>query len=102
MLRPQIDWQTAAQYFSVKKLQNIWVDLDQLVRTCTHIPLLYVQYGEFGPDKQAGSHLLNALIEKKAFAILEKTMNEEHIGYHPSKAYIEATLAYMEQINNLH
>lgn len=101
VLRPQIDWQTAAQYFSVKKLQDIWVDLDMLVRTATNIPLLYLQYGEFVPDKQAGLHLLAALIEKKAFVILEKTTNEEHTGYHPSKVYIEATLAYMEKMNQL-
>jgi predicted esterase len=95
-LRPQIDWASAAQYFSVKKLRDMWIDLDQLLLHSPHKPMVYLQYGEFGPDKDAGRIFLHALLEKNAFVILEKTANLSHTGYHPTKAYIETTLAYME------
>jgi hypothetical protein len=99
-LRPQIDWQSASTYFSVKKLKNVWIDLDTYVMQSSYIPKIYLQFGEFGPDKEAGNKFLHALITRKAFVIVEKTDNESHTGYHPTKEYIEATLAYMEQIKS--
>jgi pimeloyl-ACP methyl ester carboxylesterase len=97
-LRPQIDWEFGVQYFSIKKLKDLWIDLDTLLLQTTQVPLTYLQFGEFAPDKGAGLKFLNALIAKNGFVILEKTDNSSHTGYHPTKEYIESTLFYMESI----
>jgi hypothetical protein len=98
-LRPQIDWEYGTQYFSIKKLEKIWIDLDQLLLASAHIPIVYLQFGEFGPDKGAAQKFLNALITKNGFVILEKTGNSSHTGYHPTKEHIETTLLYMEKVH---
>jgi hypothetical protein len=97
-LRPQIDWEYGTQFFSIKKLKGLWVDLDQHLLQSPCVPRAYLQFGEFGPDKGAGLKFLNALIEKHAFVILEKTNNASHTGYHPTKEHIESTLTYLETI----
>lgn len=99
-LRPQIDWYHGIQYFSIKKLEKIWVNIDELILKTKYIPYMYLQFGEFGPDKGAGETCISALLKKKACAIVEKTMNASHMGYHPTKEFINATLSYFELIQN--
>ncbi len=101
-LRPQINWEYGYTYFfSIKKLKTMWVNLDELLLQSDHVPFVYLHFGDFGPDKDAGKKFVNALMQKHAFAIIEKTENPSHMGYHLTKAFIEATLNYMETLGSL-
>ena len=97
-LRPQIDWQNAVQFFSVKKLRDVWVDLDQLIKQSVHLPLFFLQFGEFGPDKDAGLQFVDALLKKNTLFFVQKMDNLLHTGYRPDKKFIEQMLYFMEQI----
>lgn len=93
--RPQVTWEAAATYYSVKKLRDIWVDIDALVRTQPEIPRLYLQYGEFMSDKLSGKALIDSYTERHGLMIVERTDHPEHIGYHPTKEQIETTIAFL-------
>lgn len=95
VFRPQVTWDAAALYYSVKKLEDIWVDLDVLARAQQQVPRLYLQYGEFLPDKIAGKALIDAYTEKQSFMMVERTDHPEHMGFHPTKQQIEKTIAFL-------
>lgn len=95
VFRPQVTWDAAATYYSVKKLKDVWVDIDALVRNGDVVPRLYLQYGEFMPDKLAGKALIDAYAEKHGIFIVERTEHPEHVGFHPTKEQIEATVNFL-------
>lgn len=96
--RPQIDWPNAATFFSVNQLKNRWIDINELLINKTAIPLIYLQFGEFEPDKQAGYKLIDTLKSRESLSIIQKTTNTQHIGHEPTKKFIESTLLYFENI----
>lgn len=87
-LRAQTNWQINSTYFSIKKLADVWVDIDKLIEDLNYIPLMYLQFGEFQADKDAGEICVDALLKKRSFIIVEKTLNTNHTGYHPTKEYL--------------
>lgn len=95
IFRPQVTWDAAVTYYSVKKLKEVWIDLDALARTQGYVPRLYLQYGEFLPDKLAGKALIDAYTEKQSFMVVERTEHPEHIGFHPTKEQIENTITFL-------
>jgi len=95
VFRPQVTWEAAVTYYSVKKLRDIWVDIDTLVRAQPVIPHLYLQYGEFMPDKLSGKALIDAYTERHGVMIVERTDHSEHLGYHPTKEQIETTIVFL-------
>ncbi len=95
VFRPQVTWDAAISYYSVKKLRDIWVDIDKLVHAQSKVPCLYVQYGEFMPDKLAGNALVDAYAEKHTLMVVERTNHPEHIGYHPTKKQLEETVDFL-------
>jgi hypothetical protein len=93
--RPQVTWDAAVTYYSVKKLHDVWVDIDTLVREQPTTPRLYLQYGEFMPDKLSGKALIDAYTERHGIMIVERTDHPEHLGFHPTKEQIEKTIAFL-------
>jgi len=100
-LRPQINWKIASHFFSSKKLGNLWVDLDKMIHQTNHYPIIYIQFGEYPADKDAALTLLEELKHVPSFTIIEKSMNPNHSGYYPTKAFIKTTFNYIEQIRTL-
>jgi len=100
-LRPQIDWFNGIQFFSIKKLADLWVNINDLILTSAQVPSIYLQFGEFGPDKGAGETCINALLEKEAFMMIEKTLNTSHTGYHPTKDYLVSITNCLAQLNQV-
>jgi predicted esterase len=97
VFRPQVTWEAAVTYYSIKKLHEVWKDIDQLVSQVERIPPLYIQYGEFEPDKRAGHALIDVYKERYGIMIVEHTEHQEHIGYHPTQQEIEKTIEYLVQ-----
>lgn len=95
VFRPQVTWDAAVTYYSVKKLKDLWVDIDALVLTQDSVPRLYLQYGEFMPDRLSGKALVDAYAEKHGIFIVERTEHPEHVGFHPTKEQIEATVNFL-------
>ncbi len=95
VFRPQVTWQAAALHYSVKKLRNIWIDLDLLVRRHETVPRLYMQYGEFLPDTIAAHAFIDAYTEKQGIMIIEHTNHPEHLGYYPTQKQIESTVQFL-------
>ena len=95
VFRPQVTWEAAVTYYSIKKLRDVWVDIDTLVQSVPLVPILYLQYGEFLPDKLSGQALVNAYLERRSVIMTEHTMHTDHIGYHPTKEQLETTIAFM-------
>lgn len=95
VFRPQVTWDAAVTYYSIKKLQNIWVNIDSLILNAPTIPSLYLQYGEFLPDKKAGHALVDAYRERHGTMIVERTAHQEHVGYYPTKEHIQETIEYL-------
>lgn len=93
--RPQVTWDAAETYYSVKKLRDVWIDIDTLVREQSKVPPLYLQYGEFLPDKLSGKALIDAYAEHHGVMIVERTDHLEHLGYHPTKEQIEQTISFL-------
>ena len=96
--RAQIDYKSAIQHFTVSKLKNVWEDLDKLITATSSLPLFYIQFGEFLPDKNAATNFIDSLRERQSIFIVQKTLNVNHVGYHPKKEFIERTLRYFEDI----
>src|ERR1700722_10921420 len=71
VFRPQVTWDAAVTYYSIKKLHDVWVDIDKLVRAELTLPSIYIQYGEFMPDKLGGKALVDAYIEQQGTIIVE-------------------------------
>lgn len=95
VFRPQVTWNAAVTYYSVKKLRDIWVDIDSLVHAQLKVPQLYLQYGEFMPDKLAGKALVDAYAEKHTLIVVERTDHPEHTGYYPTKKQLEETIGFL-------
>jgi|GEM_PF-4090989 len=95
VFRPQVTWDAAALYYSVKKLEDVWTDIDVLARSVENLPALYLQYGEFLSDKLSGKALVDVYAERQGLLLLERTAHEEHVGFHPTKEQIEGTIAFM-------
>lgn len=100
VFRPQVTWDAAALYYSVKKLEDIWVDIDVLAHSVATLPALYLQYGEFVPDKLGGKALVDTYAERQGLLLLERTAHPEHVGFHPTKEQIETTIAFMTNYTN--
>ena len=97
--RPQIDWLNALRYFAVSELSSIWQDIDFLLKQSNKPPYIYIQYGEFPPDKDAALKLVNVMKEKESIGIIQKTMNTNHVGFNPTKEFIKRTLDYFDNID---
>lgn len=95
VFRPQVTWEAAALYYSVKKLRDIWVDIDLLAQNQEILPRLYLQYGEFLPDKLGAHALIDTYTEKQGLMFVEHTNHSEHLGYHPTQKQIESTVAFL-------
>lgn len=93
--RPQVAWDAAVTYYSIKKLRDVWVDIDTLVREQPTTPRLYLQYGEFMPDKLSGKALIDAYTERHGVMVVERTDHPEHLGFHPTKEQIEKTITFL-------
>jgi pimeloyl-ACP methyl ester carboxylesterase len=93
--RPQVTWDAAVLFYSIKKLKDVWIDLDVFAQHVTSVPAVYLQYGEFEPDTLAGHTLVDSLQTRYTRFIVEHTDHKEHIGYYPTKEHIEATITYL-------
>ena len=97
--RPQIDYENASLHFLVKNLQDSWIDLNELVKNYEYIPKIYLNYGNFLPDKQAAESFIKNLQKNCNIVIVHKTDNERHMGFVPNKDFIMKTLSYLDQVN---
>lgn len=98
--RPQIDYLSASQFFTIGRLKDLWVDLDCLIDQCSEdqLPMMYLNYSDFAHDKLAAYHWIDSLKKKKTLSIIHPVSGPDHVSWNPDKEFVQNVIDFMYSI----
>lgn len=98
---PQIDYLTASKFFTVARLKDIYVDLNDLIKSVPddELPMMYLNYSDFPHDKLAAYHLIDEMKKSKTLSLIHPTSGSEHCSWNPDEKFVRSLLELMYSID---
>lgn len=105
-IHPQLNYASTLRQRAGDWAKNIrscgsqFIDAENLIHLVDKMPAIYLEYGNYEPDRACAESFVSELKRKSHLVIVNKNESDDHVTMSPSKKRIEEVINFFQGIKN--